>query len=177
MVRKLGRLFVGVIGSLLMATGAMAADLPRPPTVVAAAPPPPMAAPAFDWSGLYFGISAGRIVGPLEVQVQAGYNIVRGRFLVGGEVAAGVAYAGSIAFSATANARLGMLLGDRALLYALAGIEYLFAPAPLLWTARGGVEFALNDRMSIFGEAGVVGAFSGGIAPFVTFRAGVNLHR
>ena len=171
---KIGRYLMGVVGSALIATGAFAADLPSVPTVTA---PPPMAAPAFGWGGVYYGISAGRVVGPLEVQAQVGYNIVRGRFLIGGELAAGVGFAGSFAFTATANARLGLLLGDRAVIYALAGIERVLAPTPLFWTARGGVEYALNERMSVFGEAGIVGGFGLGIGPFITFRTGVNLHR
>lgn len=171
---RIGRLLVGAVGSALIATGAVAADLPAAPIAVA---PPPMAAPAFDWSGVYFGASLGRPVGLLEVQVHAGYNFVRGRFLAGAELAAGVGFAGGAAFTAAANARLGLLLGERALIYALGGIEYVFAPTPLFWTARGGVEFAVNDRISVFGEAGIVGAFGGGIGPFVTFRGGVNLRR
>jgi len=171
---KIGKLLLSAVGSALIATSAVAADLPAPPV---AAPPPPMAAPAFDWGGVYFGASVGRIVGPLEAQIQVGYNFVRGRMLAGAELAAGVAFGGGFVFSATANARLGLLLGERALIYALGGIEYLFTPAPLFWTARGGVEYAINDRVSVFGEAGVVGAFGGGIGPFVTFRTGVNLHR
>jgi opacity protein-like surface antigen len=173
---KIGKLLLGVVSSALIATSAMAADLPQAPTG-APPPPSPMAAPAFDWSGLYYGVSVGRIVGPIEGQVQVGYNVVRGRFLAGAEVAAGVLIASPVALSATANARLGLLLGDRALLYALAGVEYILGPAPLLWTARGGVEYAFSERVSVFGEAGVVGIFGGAIGPFVSFRAGVNLHR
>ena len=126
---------------------------------------------------MYYGVSAGRLIGPFEAQVQVGYNLVRGRILVGAELAGGIAVAAPVVFTVSANARLGFLLGNRALLYGLAGVEYAFAPAPLFWTARGGVEYALNDRFSVFGEAGVVGIFGGGIGPFITFRAGVNLHR
>ena len=53
---RIGKAFLlGVAGSALIASGAMAADLPTVPTVGAAPP----AAPVFGWAGPYAGASGG----------------------------------------------------------------------------------------------------------------------
>lgn len=60
----------------------MAADIPvvAPP----APPPPPVAAPTFDWAGIYYGgfVSFG-FAGPFEFGGQVGYNFALGGAVVG----------------------------------------------------------------------------------------------
>ena len=172
---KIGRYLMGVVGSALIATSAIAADLPPTPTVMA--PPAPMAAPAFDWSGMYFGVDIATAAAPISIGGHVGFNIQRGRTVFGLEGGVGVVVAGPV-FNAYLKGRAGFVVGQRALLYGMVSINTFFVPGPpVFWVAGGGAEFAINDRMSIFGEAGVLGVFN----PFgccgVAIRAGLNIHR
>jgi opacity protein-like surface antigen len=167
-----------IAGALVVGTtfAANAADLPTPPMAPAPPPPPPMAAPAFDWSGPYIGAYGG-IFYPVYYQagVQAGFNIVRGSFLAGIEAEVGTIFGGGFTYNVALNARLGFILGQRALLYALAGVGFNPAFGPL-WNTAAGIEFAIGDAWSIFAEGGLAGQFGGG--PFAyTFQAGLNWHR
>lgn len=158
------------------AAAASAADLPTPP--MAPPPPPPMAAPAFDWSGLYFGANGGVFyTGSIypSVGAQVGFNMVRGSFLFGVEAQAGVIFAGGIAPEIYLNGRLGFILGDRVLLYGEAGVGFIVGPGPV-WDAGGGVEIGVRDTLSVFAEAKVVGSFGGGLAGY-SITGGVNFHR
>jgi len=156
------------------AVAASAADLPTPP--MAPPPPPPMAAPAFDWSGPYIGAYGG-IFYPAYYQagIQAGVNMVRGNFLFGAEAQLGAIFAGGFTYDVALNGRLGFILGERFLLYGIAGVGFNPAVGPL-WTAGGGVEVALGTAWSLFAEGGVAGTFGGGLFAY-TFQAGVNWHR
>lgn len=166
-------------GAILIGTAiaANAADLPTVPS--APPPPPPMAAPAFDWSGMYFGAYGGVLV-PIfyEAGVQAGVNMVRGNFLVGGEAQLGVGFLPGFGVDAFVNGRLGFILGQRVLLYGEAGIGAVVLPGfTPLWTAKGGIELALGTRASVFAEAGIVGAF-GPVTPVGrVIQIGINMHR
>ena len=161
----------------MLATAAMAADLPTPP--VAAAPPPlPMAAPGFNWDGFYVGAFGGTwycVAVPIELGLHVGYNFVPGRMLFGAEAGVGMLFPGA-PFSVAARGRIGFVVGDRVLLYGVAGIEKIFVPVSLFWTAGGGAELALGDRLSLFCEAGVIAAFGGGLVQLVV-RGGLNFHR
>ena len=148
-----------------------------------------MVTPAFDWSGPYIGVYAGfmRIQAatnnPAPIPragIQAGYNIVRGRFLAGVEVQAGIiGFTSPLALEGDLNARLGLLLGERILLYAEAGIMVLYAPsAPpptVLWTLSGGLEVAIGQSWSIFAEGGIARPFGGG-AQAIVVEGGLNWH-
>lgn len=172
---KIGRLFLGVVGSTLIATSAIAADLPHAPTVVAPPPPASMAAPSFDWSGLYFGAHAARAAAPFEIGAQVGYNFIPGRIVLGIELGAGFVPAGP-AFSMYLKGRAGYMLGQRALLYGYAAIDRFFViVTPIIWEVGGGAEFAVGSRISLFAEAGAIGAFGGGCCG-IAIRGGVNFH-
>ena len=140
----------------MIATSAMAADLPPPP--VAAAPPPPMAAPAFDWGGLYVGVGVGTFVpfpSPLGGAIAGGvgYNFVAGQFVAGVQgyfiVPVGDWAAGSSAVGA--NGRAGVLIGDKLLAYGLIGINGHF-DGYKEWYFGGGLELALGNSWSVFAE-------------------------
>jgi opacity protein-like surface antigen len=169
-----------VVGTTVAAA---AADLPPPP-MAPAPPPPPMASPAFDWSGMYFGIYGGAITDFVtaigQAGAQVGFNMQRGSFVAGLELQAGVIFAGgAFGYEADANAKLGFALGQRALLYGEAGVGLLGATGTMtfVWNAGGGIEFAIRDPMSIFAEAKVVGAFGGGVPVAYLFQGGLNWHR
>lgn len=164
---------------------AAAADVPPITTV----PPPSVvvtpAAGGFDWSGPYFGLVTGAEFeigfGYLNAiaGVQAGYNFVAGGFLFGVEGQALLQMIGADPGlprgEFNANLRAGALLGDSALLYAEGGGLLQVGLGGLLLTAGGGVEFAVSQAATIFGEAKAV--FEPGFGFLGTqFQAGVNFH-
>ncbi len=171
-------LLLSVAGSALIATGAMAADpiLPAPPPVVAAPPP----APGFDWAGPYVGAQAGVFLqGGFDSWtnfVQAGYNVVFNRVLVGVDGQLGHYFVFSpfatLELFGALNVRLGGLATDQVVPYAEAGLLYDFG-AGLFWTAGGGLEFAVGNAVSLFGEA--FGLFAGGYVG-TQIQFGVNWH-
>jgi hypothetical protein len=138
-----------------------------------------MAAPAFDWSGPYIGVYGGALFGGTtvgEAGIQAGFNIVRGRFLAGLEAQVGAVFAGgTFSYEAYLNGRLGFILGDRFLLYGEAGVGTL--AGTFVWTGGGGIEIALRDAWSLFVEAKAIGAFGGGGIAAYGVQGGINWHR
>ena len=70
------------------------------------------------------------------------------------------------------NVRLGGLATDQVVPYAEAGLLYDFG-AGLFWTAGGGLEFAVGNAVSLFGEA--FGLFAGGYVG-TQIQFGVNWH-
>ena len=152
---KLGRsLVLGIAGSVMIATGAMAADVP--PLVVAAPPPPPIAAPAFDWGGLYVGAHGGGSQGVGEFGGQVGYNVVNGNFLFGAEASIGVWWDEEFSpVHVALTARGGFLVGDNLLVYGEAGFwRYLAFANDCPCAIFGlGAEYAISNSLSIFAEA------------------------
>lgn len=170
----------GLVGSAFIATGAMAADVP--PLVVAPIAPPPPVAASFDWAGLYVGAYGGAFfeVNPIEREFwvfggQAGFNIrFGGAALAGIELRAGLADDGAVAFEAALSGRLGVILGDKVLLYGEAGVWFV-APSVFLWTAGGGVEVGLGRSVSLFAEAALIGNI-GGTCCGLLITGGINFH-
>jgi opacity protein-like surface antigen len=150
------------------AIAANAADLPTIPG--SPPPPPPMAAPAFDWSGMYFGASGAFYFGGFEVGAHVGYNMTRGSLLFGGEASV-LYFIGAVnPISVQAEGRVGYVLGQRALLYANAGAGFVIG-GTFYFEVGGGLEFAVGQNISLFAE----GNFLGGGA--FNVRAGLNVHR
>lgn len=172
-MKKARALLLGTAGSLMLATTAMAADIPTP---VAPPPPPaPMAPPAFSWSGPYIGAFAGydtTLTGVID-GVQFGYNFEFGNFLAGLEVETIYPTFGGTIVDARLNARVGAVLGDVLLIYGEAGIgSWVVAP---VWTIGGGIEYAIGQSISLFAEGEAVFVMGGGyVATQIT--AGVNYH-
>ncbi|MGV8841121.1 MAG: outer membrane protein [Bauldia sp.] len=172
-MRRLTKLLAGAAALATVAGTAVAADVPvivppAPPVVVV---PPP--APASPFAGFYAGAVAGWLPSDyFSVSAQAGFNFVRGRLLVGVEGQIGVLFAGGPLLGGEVTARAGVLLGSRAVVYGEAGALFLPANAPPVFgLIGGGVEFAVNDRISVFAEAkNLIGT------PAVEFQAGINFH-
>lgn len=172
-----GRLISGLTALVMTAGAAAAADMPAMVAPAAPPPPPPIAAPAFDWGGLYVGGTVSRgIFAPIEVAAQVGYNFVNGRLVYGIEAGARIPPLGPPAVSLFVKGRVGLTLGQRALVYGLVAIEQpLFAGPPTLWMAGGGAAFGIRDNVSIFAEASVLGSFGGGCCGLL-IQGGVNFH-
>ena len=153
---KMGRsLVLGIAGSMMISSGAMAADVP--PLVVAAPPPPPMAAPAFDWGGFYVGAFGGAwfelgdtfTFDWLRAGVLAGANYQIGdNFIAGLEVTGGLYDFDDVTWEWGVAGRVGIVAGDNFLLFILAGLfadsddyEYLHL--------GGGIEFGIGERLAI----------------------------
>jgi len=172
-------ILIGAAVLSLAAGPARAADI-APGTIQTT---PAMAAPGFSWAGPYIGIAGRSVVciticvvsNTYELGLRAGTNIVRGRFLGGVSGELGVYYDTVLGayFYAEANARAGVLLGERAVLYAQAGAGFLEGP---YLTAGGGLEFALNERISIYGEFMPQWYMPGFFGPDLRYGLGVNFH-
>ena len=174
---KLGKaLMLGVAGAALITEGAKAADpiLPVVTSAVVAAP-----VPSFGWAGPYLGAHGGAffdsafVFGNWRAGLQAGYNFVFNNMLVGieGAVAAQIHSGPTFAFDAALTGRFGVLLGGSALLFAEVGVG---VPGPA-WVAGGGVEFAIDSSLSVFGKALALGGFGGGFDGTLV-HVGLNWH-
>jgi hypothetical protein len=154
MARKFYKLLGGVLGSAFIATSAIAADLPAAPMAVAPAPPPPpMAAPAFDWGGVFVGIEGGYYFCSVclnwtQVGLQLGYNISRGNMLYGINGELGIGIGGP--FYGELSGRLGHAVGaaGRILAFADAGVGIFFG-GPYYFQGDVGAEFALGRSVSL----------------------------
>lgn len=149
------KLLLGLAGSLLFTSAALAADLPAAPMAPA---PPPMAppAPSFDWSGPYVGAYAGvsNYVPWFEGGTVAGYNAVFGHVLVGVDLRLGVHLPGpssAFAWQIGPGVRAGVLLGDRALLYGRLAAHYVPGVGNA-WSAALGGEIMVTPAVSLFAE-------------------------
>jgi hypothetical protein len=158
-------------GALAVATNAQAADVSMPmmpgPIVVAAPAPPP----AFDWSRFYVGANAGVWIefdpiafdsGRVEAIVGKGFTIGQ-RLVVGAEVKVGFYDFTNPTFEVYGVGRAGVLLGERALVYALGGIGWDDGYPGLV--GGGGVEVALGANLSLRGETMLYWDFGDGLAP------------
>ena len=160
---KIGRLLIGTIASALIAGSALAAEpLPGPST-----PSPQNTTPAFDWSGLYFGVytsTNGPVVGTL-----VGYNVLRGRLLFGLEGGAGTASGfGMLGLRARVGAVIPRVLGCYA-----TGVLWVPALSAAALELGGGLEFAMASDISLYAEVLAVHPFG---IPFwgLNLQAGVK---
>lgn len=135
--------------------------------------------PGFSWGGAYLGVYAGRTFTTLgtfdRVGGQAGYNLVRGQFLVGveGHGAVIITPSGPAAAEVELSARLGVILRSRLLIYGEAGIGMLADQG--VYAFGGGGEIAVRDSFSVFAEAKTFGTFLSGCCS-TTVQFGVNYH-
>lgn len=174
------RILAGLAASVAVSTAAFAADVSP---VVIPAPAPivvvPAAVPAFDFAGAYVGTKAALMLCDgvcwLNVQGQAGYNIVAGRFLAGIELAAGAYLLDGTGAALSATARAGVVLG-RVLAYGKAGIT-MYGPAPFssYLVLGGGVELGIGQSLSVFAGFTAERSFGGGTF-YPGIEAGVNFH-
>jgi outer membrane immunogenic protein len=173
------KIALAAVVTAVMTGSALAADIYVPPV----APPAPPPAPVFSWegsyAGVYAGLSLGTYGGVFGGGVTVGHNFVRGSLVYG--IDGGFGYVGYTAgtFYVEVDGRIGTAVGatDRTLIYAEAGVAYP-GGGPFILLAGAGVEFAINDRISVYGEAKGLFANSitgfGLITPLV--RGGVNFH-
>ena len=177
-------LAIGVSAAALMVGGAQAADLIIPTT------PEPIYAPAgFDWEGLYVGARVGgQFVGADtyaagNVDANTTYGVVGAavgvNFIPMDPVLLGVEVTADYMWNTTAtvtnsgeffaNLRAGAIVTDNALIYALGGVGFnnTTAGSEAVYQLGGGVEFAVNDVVTVRGEIVGQGDFdSTGSDPF-----------
>ena len=149
--------------ALLSSTAAMAADLIIPTT-----PEPIMESAGFSWDGLYAGVQGGGqfysnvSYGLVGLHVGANF-VVADPLLIGVEGTAEWIFNNNASFGEFfANARVGALVNDQVLLYALAGtgVEVNNAGATFgTYQLGGGVEFGLTDAISVRGQLVGVGFY------------------
>ncbi len=153
--------WLAVIFWLFATAAADAADAPPQPVAL---PAITAHAPAFDWSGYYYGLHAGGIIGLAQSNfgVHAGYNVRRGDLVYGVDLR-GSGMAPPIApLEGFARLRLGRLIGDRVLVFGAAGGGTANGVLRLVMEVGGGIEIALGERFSIRGEVNLYGDFECG---------------
>jgi len=183
-MRRAGKIATGIAALMMTAGSAVAADVPQ--VIVPIAPPPPAAAPGFDWAGPYFGGYLGAVFDPgfgfFDAGLQAGYNWVLGNVLVGVQANVGFFFdvnpwANSPIYVGV-DARVGTFVGDRAVVYATAGILRAINPGPGFGVPFAvGVEVAVRDALSVFGEIGTIAGVPCCGIEDLRVHFGVNLHR
>jgi outer membrane immunogenic protein len=162
---------LGVSAAALMVGGAQAADLIIPTT-----PQPIYEAAGFDWEGMYVGarlggqflgtneygvVGAGAAVTSGVVGAAVGVNFIPADpILVGVEVTGDYVWNNGFATGEFfANLRVGAVVTDSALIYAIGGVGVNtgttnFAPGTSggLYQLGAGVEFAVTDAVTVRGE-------------------------
>jgi hypothetical protein len=136
---------------------------------------------AFDWGGLYFGAHGGRVTGnvmpaagPWLGGIQVGYNLGGAGFVGGAEVETSYTFGNNAWINAALNGRGGAAFGNF-LIYGEVGIGSYNWIA--VWTAGGGVELALGDRIGLFGEGKAMFRLGGGGGvDGVQINTGLNIH-
>ncbi len=187
-------LAIGVSAAALMVGGAQAADLIIPTT-----PQPVYTAAGFDWEGLYVGARVGgQFVGSdsyaVNVDPDTTYGVVGAAvgvnfipvdpILLGVEVTADYQWGpagGAVETSSEffANLRVGAIVTDNALVYALAGvgIHNNSVANEGVYQFGAGVEFAVTDAVTVRGEIVGQGDFddTGSDAFFESAKATVGV--
>lgn len=155
---------LAVVAALLSASVAVqAADL-----IIPATPEPIMEQAGFSWDGLYAGVQGGGqfyedpSYGVVGVHVGANF-LVADPILIGVEATADWLFGDISDFGAFyANARLGALVSDDVLVYALAGTGFeVNADSDTIGTYQlgGGVEFAVTESVSLRGQVTGIGFY------------------
>jgi outer membrane immunogenic protein len=152
----------------LSATAALAADLPAPPPPQAPAAYVPVAAPVYNWGGIYVGINGGYGFGssawsPAGTTGTGNFDINGG--LVGGTVGANF-QTGQFVFGIEGDIDWSDINGSTTIAGCNGGLGCTFQTQnDWLGTVRGRVGYAF-DRLLIYGTAG--GAFGDIKANFTT---------
>jgi opacity protein-like surface antigen len=152
---KMGRsLVLGIAGSVMISSGAMAADVAPP--VVAAPPPPPMAAPSFDWNRFYIGLYGGAWASldyfalySARTGLTIGRNFQMGRGVLGMEVTAGIWDFDDPSWEIAVRARGGVLLTDTILIFGLVGYSHDYYNDDNALDLGGGLEVGLGENISL----------------------------
>lgn len=162
-------LAIGVSAAALMVGGAQAADLIIPTT-----PQPVYTAAGFDWEGLYAGVrlggqfvgaNAGQYAGATNsttygvIGAAVGVNFIPvDPILLGIEVTGDYNWNSAVGVTSTseffANLRVGAIVTDNAMVYALGGVGVSNdgVTSQGVYQLGGGVEFAVTDAVTVRGE-------------------------
>jgi len=149
-MNRVSYLFAGATAALLMVLAGVSSASAQ------SAPQQSYMDPGFDWDGFYAGLSFsvehwsdGTFV--YMPEGVGGFNVTMGNALVGVEttVSQGFNSKGWGAFQARGKVRAGAIVLPNLLLYGSGGIAYFCIPNDYFATLGGGVEYAVNDTVSI----------------------------
>jgi outer membrane immunogenic protein len=169
--------------ALLSTTATFAADL-----IIPTSPEPIMESAGFSWDGLYAGVQLGGQFYPGTtyglIGAHLGVNfIVADPVLIGVEGSAEWIFTNAASFGEFfINARLGAVVTDQVLVYALAGtgVEVNNVGTTFgTYQLGGGVELAVTDAISVRGQLVGVGFYNDGDADFfdgAKATVGVSYH-
>lgn len=159
-------LALGVAAVALASSSAFAADLIVPTT-----PEPIMESAGFSWDGLYAGVQGGgqfytaTSYGLVGAHVGANFTVAA-PIVVGVEGTAEWIFNNNASFGEFfANGRLGAVVTDQVMIYALAGtgVEVNNAGTTFgTYQLGGGVEFAVTESVSVRGQLVGVGFYNDG---------------
>lgn len=167
-MRTLGALSVA-LAALLVAAPAIAADL------VVDVPAVDEVVPAgFDWEGAYVGGHLGWAGFPAYYAGgEIGYNFLPAESFLLGIEGSGYLLSGGGA-ELFVNGKAGFV-ADSVAIYGLAGLGYATAGGIGLWDVGAGIEVAVTDSVTVYGQAKLNQAI--GNIPNVPFlQAGVRFH-
>ena len=114
-----------------------------------------------NWDGLYAGGYIGASsasAGALSAGGIIGYNFTSDNILFGAELQAGARFSSSSALEFQAVGHAGVPIANDVALYGLLGVGYIGTPEV---SFGAGVQFAIDNDMSLRGEASVLS--SGGV--------------
>jgi len=172
---------IAVAAALIAGMGtssALATDLYTPPAGVAV-----FDEAGTDWSGFYFGVygefthvNVGPGVNVWGVGKRIGYNFDTGNIIFGVEGAAEYQWQ-TPSWDVQVVGRLGVELGDAALLYATAGVGHVTAPVASNYaTVGGGIEYMVTENVSIRGDYKYKAIIPGGAPDSHNFSIGLSYH-
>lgn len=177
---------IGACALSIAASGAGATNAPNSaaPNIVVG----PQSTQTFDWGGIYLGARAeagafiGNDIGEINPAAVIGYNALHGSLLFGASIYAGIE--GDLdpfdfdQWILGADARIGFLASDRALIYVLAGV-FDFLPlidfGDIEWRVGVGGELAIGQSLSLDAHVTAGRGFNGNDAKFFA-GIGLNWH-
>lgn len=155
---RINKFNLALLISAVSVGGALAADPIAYPTSVSQEPVAVYDNSGFDWTGFYAGVygsvqdyTAGNWEYGLGVDVGANYQY--DFFVLGAELAVSGLTNGTTGRGyGQALGRAGVVVTDDILLYAAGGYGGDFSSGDRHWLAGGGIEYAINDAVSLRGQ-------------------------
>ena len=123
-----------------------------------------------SWDGLYAGGYIGASstsASALSVGGIVGYNFTSDNILFGAELQAGARFSSTSALEFQAVGHAGIPLSNDLAIYGLLGVGYIGTPEV---SFGGGVQFAIDNQMSLRGEASILSSGGARVTGALLFK-------